>query len=191
MIRKLLCFALLAVLTIPVFADNQAAAAGDKKVAYALLDGIDQMFLQMAMTGPGPDGIGELEKGIQKSIAAAKKARDLKQINLVFYRRYARLLAVIKLVMGPDPGGILAPLIDRELSQFVGDVLGEDWKGSGPAAIGQVANAFAYEIIDLQMYLDNLEAREKLREAWDKKFTDATPKKKDPGTPPGDGAQIR
>jgi hypothetical protein len=187
MIRKLLCFALLAALVVPVFAEERAAAAVDKKTAYGLLDAIGQMFHQMAMTGSG--GVGELEKGIQKFMADAKKARDQKQINAVFFRRYAHLLAVIKLVMGPDPGGILAPLIDRELSQFVGDVLGEDF--AGPGAIGQVANAIAYEIIDLQMYLDNLEAREKLREAWDKKFTDATPKKKDPGTPLGDGAQIR
>ena len=189
MIRKLMYIVLLAAFVVPVFAEDQAVPAGDKKVGYALLDGIGQMFHQMAMTGSG--GVGELEKGIQKFMADTKKARDLKQINPVFYRRYAHLLAVIKLVMGPDPGGILVPLIDRELSQFVGDVLGEDWKGTGSGAIGQVANAIAYEIIDLQMYLDNLEAREKLREAWDKKFTDATPAKKDTGSPVGDGAPIR
>ena len=189
MTRKWLCFALLAALIIPVFADDQAVPAGDKKVGYALLDGIGQMFHQMAMTGSG--GIGELEKGIQKFMADAKKARDLKQLNPVFYRRYAHMLAVIKLVMGPDPGGILAPLIDQELNQFVGNVLGEDWKGTGSGAIGQVANAIAYEIIDLQMYLDNLEAREKLREAWDKKFTDATPAKKDASAPLSDGATIK
>ncbi len=188
MIRKMLCCALLAALIVPVFAEDHAVQVGDKKVGYALLDAVGQMFHQMAMTGSG--GPGVLETGIQKFMADAKKARDQKQLNPVFYRRYVHLLAVIKIVMDPDPGGILSRLIDRELSQFVGDVLGEDWKGSGPGAIGQVANAIAYEIIDLQMYLDNLEAREKLREAWDKKFTDATPKKKDPGTPLSDGVPI-
>jgi hypothetical protein len=62
-------------------------------------------------------------------------------------------------------------------------VLGEDWKGSGAGAIGQVADAIAYEIIDLQMYLDNLEMREKLRKDWDKKFSDVLPKKKEAGAP--------
>ena len=88
------------------------------------------------------------------------------------------------MVMTPDPGGILTPVIDRELGQFVGNVLGEEWKGSGPGAIGQVANAIATEIIDLQMYMDNLEAREKLRQAWDDKFKDAAPPKKDAGPVP-------
>jgi hypothetical protein len=129
------------------------------------------------MTGSG--GLDKLEKGIQQFMADAKKAKDQNQLNSVFFRRYAYLLAIIKMVMTPDPGGILTPVIDRELGQFVGNVLGEEWKGSGPGAIGQVANAIATEIIDLQMYMDNLEAREKLRQAWDDKFKDAAPPKKD------------
>jgi hypothetical protein len=189
MIRKLLCFALLAALIIPVFAEDQAVPAGDKKVGYALLDAVAQMFHQMAMKGSG--GPGELEKGIQKFMADAKKARDQKQLNPVFFRRYTHLLAVMKLVMAPDPGGILSPLIDRELSQFVSNVLGEDWKGIGSRAIGQVADAIAYEIVDLQMYLDNMETREKLRKEWDKKFTDVLPDKKDAAAQPGAGAPIK
>jgi hypothetical protein len=184
MIRKLLCFALLAALIIPVFAEDQAVPIGDKKVGYALLDGIGQMFHQMAATGAGvPD---TLEKGIQQFMADAKKAKAQNQINPVFYRRYAYLLAVIKMVAAPDPGGILSPVIDRELGQFVGNVLGEEWKRSGGEALGQVANAIAYEIIDLQMYVDNLEAREKLRKAWDEKFLKATPAKKDAAPAPAD-----
>jgi len=189
MIRKLLCFVLLAAFVSPVFAEDQAAPIGDKKVGYALLDAIAQMFHQMAMKGSG--GPGELEKGIQKFMADAKKARDQKQLNPVFFRRYAHLLAVMKLVLSPDPGGILAPLIDRELSQFVADVLGEDWKGAGPGAIGQVSDAIAYEIIDLQMYLDNLEVREKLRKEWDKKFMDVLPDKKDAAAQPSAGTPIK
>jgi hypothetical protein len=178
MFRKIMCFAVFAALVVPVFAGNPDGAAMDKKAAYALLDGIGQMFHQMAMTGTG--GVEKLEKGIQQFMADAKKAKDQNQINPVFYRRYARLLAIIKLVMAPDPGGILSPIIDRELGQFVGVVLGEEWKGGGKAgSIGLVANAIAEEIIDLQMYMDNLEVREKLRKAWDEKFNDAAPVKKD------------
>jgi hypothetical protein len=189
MFRRLMSFVLFAALVVPVLAEDQAVSAGDKKTGYALLDALGQMFHQMAMTGTG--GAGELEKGIQKFMADAKKAKDQKQINPVFFRRYTHLLAVIKLVMGPDPGGILTPLIDRELSQFVGYVVGEEWKGKGPGSIGQVAEAIAYEIIDLQMYLDNLEAREKLRQAWDDKFSDAAPKKKEPETAIGGAAPIK
>jgi hypothetical protein len=181
MIKKMLCAVLFAALTIPIFAADLVPAV-DKKPAYALLDGLGLMFHQFAVTGTG--GIDKLEKGIQQFMADAKKAKDQNQLNPVFFRRYANLLAVIKMVMAPDPGGILSPVIDRELRQFVGNVLGEEWKGSGPGAIGQVANAIAYEIVDLQMYVDNLEAREKLRQAWDDKFKDATPAKKDAAPAP-------
>jgi hypothetical protein len=205
MFKKLLCAILLVALTVPAFAADEVAnaparteavAAGtrevaaeaapplDKKIAYALLDSIGRMFHQMAATGAGVPAT--LEKGIQQFMADAKKAKAENQINPVFYRRYAYLLAVIKMVAAPDPGGILSPVIDRELSQFVGNVLGEEWKGSGAGAIGQVANAIAYEIIDLQMYVDNLEAREKLRKVWDEKFLKPEPAKKDAGPAPAD-----
>jgi hypothetical protein len=177
MFKKLLCAVLFAALTISAFAADPTSPADSKKAAYALLDGIGQMFHQMAVTGTG--GAEKLEKGLQQFMADAKKAKGQDQINPVFYRRYTYLLAIIKMVVAPDPGGILVPVIDRELGQFVANVLGEDWKGSGPGAIGQVANAIAYEIVDLQMYMDNLEAREKLRKAWDDKFNEAAPPKKD------------
>jgi hypothetical protein len=177
MLKKMLCTVLLAALTVPAFAADPTSPANDKKAAYTLLDGIGQMFHQMAATGAGVPAT--LEKDIQQFMADAKKAKAQNQIDPVFYRRYAYLLAVIKMVAAPDPGGILSPVLDRELGQFIGNVLGVEWKGSGPGAIGQVANAIATEIIDLQMYVDNLEAREKLRKAWDEKFLTPTPAKKD------------
>lgn len=202
MFKKTLCAVLLAALTVPAFGANPGSPANaparaeavaaetmDKKAAYALLDGIGQMFHQMAATGAGvPD---TLEKSIQQFMADAKEAKAQNQIDPVFYRRYAYLLAVIKMVAAPDPGGILSPVIDRELNQFIGNVLGVEWKGSGAGAIGQVANAIATEIIDLQMYVDNVEAREKLRKAWDEKFLKATPAKKDTGAPLSSGESLR
>jgi len=69
-------------------------------------------------------------------------------------------------------------------------VLAEDTGAGGPPvdkkvgyalldAIGQVANAVADEIINLHLYLDNIEIKEKLRKAWDEKFSAAQDKKKD------------
>ncbi len=181
MLRKILCVGILCILVLPVLAEDPAATPVDKKAGYALLDSIGQMFHEMAMTGAGSQE--KLEKGILQFMADAKKAKEQKRIDPIFFQRYAHLLAIIKLIVAPDPGGILGSIIDRELNQFVGEVLGEDWKGSGAGAIGQVADAIAYEIIDLQMYLDNLEMREKLRKDWDKKFSDALPKKKEAGAP--------
>jgi hypothetical protein len=150
----------------------------DTRVAYALLDGIGEMFYQMAVTGTG--WTEKLEKGLQQFMADAKEAKSRSQIDSVFYRRYRYLLAIIKMTVRPDPGGILLTVIDCELGQFVGSVLGEELKGSGPGAMSQVLNAIAYEIVDLQMYMDNLEAREKLRKTWDEKFIRAAPPKKGP-----------
>jgi hypothetical protein len=68
-------------------------------------------------------------------------------------------------------------MIDQELRTFVYDILGEDWRDSGPGAINQVANSIADEIINLHLYLDNLEMREKLRKAWDKSMPGPATKK--------------
>jgi hypothetical protein len=136
------------------------------------------MFHQMAATGTG--WTEKLENGLQQFMTEAKKAKSQNQIDSVFYRRYSYLLAIIKMTARPDPGGILFPVIDHELGQFVGNVLGEEWKGSGPDAINQVLNAIVYEIVDLQMYADNIEVREKLRKTWDEKFIQAAPSKKGP-----------
>ena len=89
MFKKVLCAVLLAALTIPVFAADPVSTAIDKKPAYALLDGLGQMFHQFAMTGSG--GLDKLEKGIQQFMADAKKAKDQNQLNSVFFRRYAYL----------------------------------------------------------------------------------------------------
>jgi hypothetical protein len=183
MSKTLMCAVLFAALTVPALAaEPPSPVSMDKRAAYALLDSIGEMFHQMAATGTG--WTEKLEKGLQQFMADAKKAKSQKQIDPVFYRRYWYLLAIVKMTARPDPGGILLPVIDRELGQFVGSVLGEEWKGSGPGAIGQVLNAIAYEIVDLQMYVDNLEAREKLRKTWDEKFIQAAPPKKGPEAAP-------
>ena len=114
----------------------------------------------------------------------ARKAKEQSKIDAVFYARYQRLLGIIKLVMAPDPGGILVPVIDQELKRFVTEVLGEEYKGTGPGAIGQVANAIADEIVNLRLYMDNVEIKARLRKEFDEKFNDVVPaKKKEPGLP--------
>jgi len=109
-------------------------------------------------------------------MADARKARDQNQIDAVFFARYRRLLAIIRLAVAPDPEGILVPLLNEEFARFVREVLGEEYKVTGPQAIGQVANAIADELINLRLYLDNIETKEKLRKAWDEKMSGPTKK---------------
>jgi hypothetical protein len=150
------------------------ASAPDKKAGYALLDQYVKSFQEMATKGTG--GADVLEPYLQKMAADAKGAKEKAEINLVFYTRFSRLLAMTKLFVKPDPGNILRPIIDREAANFVKDITGEDLITSGGApAIGQVANALAEEIVNLQIYLDSLDKREAIRKKLDERISD--PKK--------------
>lgn len=175
MLRKMLCLTILVLLTIPVLAEESAGVPVDKSVGYTLLDSLGQTFYEMAVSGSG--GPERLMSAIKKLMGDARRAKDQKQIDGVFFARYNRILAIIKLAISPDPDGILLPIISPELDHFVMDILAEPRKSSGPEAINQVANAIADEIINLHLYLDNIETKEKLRKAWEEKFAGAMPKK--------------
>lgn len=169
MLKKCLGLIGVILLAFPVLSAETSGIPVDKTAGYALIDGIGQTFHDMAVSGTG--GVAIVNKSVEKFMADARKAKEQNQIDAVFYARYARILAIIKIAVAPDPQGILVPMFDDELRRFVREVLGEDYKGSGPQAIGQVANAIADELINLHLYLDNIETKEKLRKAWDEKMS--------------------
>ncbi|OGD09008.1 MAG: hypothetical protein A2Y86_05860 [Candidatus Aminicenantes bacterium RBG_13_62_12] len=152
----------------------EGGAAAMKKAGYTLLDMYVKSFQEEASRGTGS---GELETNLQAMATEAKKAKEAGDINLVFYAHYARILALTKLIVNPDPGNLLMPVIDREIADFLKDVTGEDIIArTGSVAIGQVANALAEELINLQIYLDTLEKREAMRKKFDEGMT-GPPKK--------------
>jgi hypothetical protein len=176
MFKKFVCLLVLILLAVPLLAEESSVAPLDKKVGYALLDVISQTFHDMAMTGT----TGRVEfvtQAIQKFMADARKAKEQNQIDAVFFVRYRRILAIIKLAVAPDPEGILVPIFDQELARFVQEVLGEEYKGSGPEAIGQVAKAIADEIINLHLYLDDTEAKAKLWKSFEERYSKKPEKK--------------
>jgi hypothetical protein len=145
----------------------EGGAAATNKAGYALLDMYVKSFQEMATRGTGS---GELETNLQAMATEAKKAKEAGDVNFVFYSRYSRLLAMTKLLVQPDKGNILMPVIDREVTDFLLDITGEEpiaYKAGGPPALGQVANALAEEIINLQIYLDTLDKREAMRKKLD------------------------
>jgi len=154
---------------VPLAAGEPGVPPVDKKAGYALLETVSQAFHDMAVSGSG--GVEQVTQSLHKFMAEATKARAQNRIDGVFFARYARILAIIKIAIAPDPEGILVPMFNEELSRFVREVLGEEYKGSGPEAIGQVASAIADELINLHLYLDNIETKEKLRKAWDEKMS--------------------
>jgi hypothetical protein len=153
--------------------ENKAAAV--KKAGYTLLDMYIQGFQEMARQGITGEGF---EANLQAIAAEAKKAKDAGEINLVFSSRFARVLALTKLIIKPDPGNLLMPVIDREIADFLKDVTGEDIIArTGAAAVGKVANALAEELINLQIYLDTLDKREAMRKKLDEGMIGSPEKK--------------
>ena len=144
----------------------EGGAAAMKKAGYTLLDMYVKSFQEMAAR---ESSSGELETNLQAMATEAKKAKEAGEINLVFYAHFARILALTKLIVSPDPGNLLMPVIDREIADFLKDVTGEDViaRTGSVVAIGQVANALAEEIINLQIYLDTLDKREAMRKKLD------------------------
>ncbi len=180
MIKKFFCLIVLVALAIPVLAEDPAGPAIDKKVGYALLDAYTQFFREMAVSGSG--GYEKVSAAFGKFMADANQARQQNKIDKVFFYRYKRILTTTGLLMIPSGEEIFADILDQELAHFVKDVLGEDYRSASANikghAIGLIASALSEEILNLHLYLDDVEAKEKLRKAFEGKFLDATPKKK-------------
>ena len=142
--------------------------AAQGKEGTALLDRLNLMFKDLAEKGSG--GEAAVVPGLQALLADAKKAREENRIDAVFFRRYRRILMVLRLMVLEDNQGILSPLIERELGDFVEDVKGERIEMSGEKAIAAVAGSVAAEILDLHLYPERLKAREKLMKEFEKKY---------------------
>jgi len=125
------------------------------------LDKVISTFKGMAEKGTG--GREKVIPALEEMMADAKKAKDQEQIDPVFFNRYNRLLMVMKLFLVEDEEGILRPVIEREVGDFVWDVEGIKLDGSGKKTIGFVSQAIADELVNLHLYLDNIEKKMELR----------------------------
>jgi hypothetical protein len=150
MVRKIVLLACFCLLSLNLVAADKAG--------YALLDTFVAFFKNMAATGSG--GYEKVDRAFQDMMAQAKKAKNDGTIDLVFYKRFTRLLAVFKLSIIPDPQIILGPIVNKQISKFIEDITGEERvEGKG---IGPFANAIAEELINLRLYLDTQQQREEL-----------------------------
>ncbi len=176
MMRKTVVWILLAILSAGMtWAGPQlwpASSAGKTEAGYVLLDRILVLFRNLAMNGSG--GRGAVEKGLEDIMTEAVQARTKNQIDPVYFRRFNRLLAIMKLAVTADSKGILKPHIDRMTSDFVEEIsgqapaLGKD----GSVGLGALAAALADEIANLRIYLDTKEQKAKLLEQWMNSFPD-------------------
>jgi hypothetical protein len=146
-----------------------------KKAGYELIDMYIRGFQAMAAQGTTAEGF---ESRLRSVAVAANDAKEATAIDQVFYSRFTRILALTKLIIAPDPGNLLRPVIDREIADLLLDVTGEAVSAStGPVAVGRVANAIAEELVNLQIYLDTLEKRQALRKKLDEGMTGSPDKK--------------
>lgn len=149
--------------------------AAPNKAGYALIDMYIRGFQAMATQGTTAEG---LESNLRAVATAAFDAKEAATIDQVFFSRFARILALTKLVIAPDPGNLLRPVIDREIADLIMDVTGEAVPaGAGPVAVGRVANAIAEELVNLQLYLDTLEKRQAIRKKLDESMSGSPDKK--------------
>jgi hypothetical protein len=168
MFKKSIIVFLLSLMTFSLAAAAEVSnpAPVSKRAGYALLDQYISAFNEMVAAGTKDS----LDGNLNKIISEAKKAKIAGDIDTVFLARYSRIVAITKLVLLKDPEKMLAPILDTELDRFIRDTLGEEMKKEGPGAIAQLANALAFSIVDLQVYLDTLDSRQERYDKFVKKF---------------------
>lgn len=144
----------------------------DKDAGYALLDSLIVTFKEMAEKRESV--FDKADKELEQMMQEAMRAKAQNQIDAVFFKRFSRILLVLKLVIGDPPGQfILTQLMKREVNQFIEDMEGVKFdvdKAGGAEAINMFSLAVSHEIVNLRIYLDNKEKREELIEEYQKQM---------------------
>lgn len=166
--RKIaLCLAFLSVFIFAMSNSEAQVRETPVKDGYALLDSLITVFDVISSDRDYYQKVNNVVSGL---MVEARRAQENNLIDKIFFTRYHRLLSIIKLTLDPDPEKILTPVIDEVLDDFVHEVLAENWKTVPDRKIGVLAEAVLNEIVNLQLYLDNLEKRQKLLKEWDRKL---------------------
>jgi hypothetical protein len=154
------------------FTSSGLCKPSEENAGYALLDAVFVTFKELAEKREPI--MEKTNKALIEMMKQAKRAKAQKQIDDIFFKRFHRILMVLKIVITPDDGsGIMGPLYFGEINKFIEDIEGEkfDVQGvGGHTAINKLSEAISHEIIDLRMYLDNKEKREKLIEEYQKQI---------------------
>jgi len=144
------------------------SGVNNQKEGYALLENLILTF--KALADEKASNISKVDEALSSAMADAIKANSESKVDPVFFRRYSRVLMIIKLIVVEDRTGILGSLVGQELGNFVEDVKGVKGELTGGKGIANVADAITEEIINLHLYLDNKEKKKKLREEIEQKF---------------------
>jgi hypothetical protein len=139
----------------------------EESAGHALLDSLVVAFKELAEQREAVmertnTALGEMAREAQRANAQG-------QIDTVFFKRFQRILMVIKCVISPivkdEEGWFIKLLYFGAINKFIEDIEGEKFdieKSGHSAAINKFTQAISSEIVDLRIYLDNKEKRDKL-----------------------------
>jgi len=148
--------------------------SAEENAGYALLDTVFVTFKELAEMREGV--MGKTQIALQGMMHDANNAKAQNQIDEVFFKRFHRILVVVNIVITPvekDKSNIMGPYYFREINEFIEDIEGEKYdvqKAGGHEAINKLSQAISHEIIELRLYLDTKEKREKLIEEYEKQM---------------------
>ena len=146
----------------------------EENAGYVLLDTVFVTFKELAEMKE--DVMEKTQKALTDMMQDANNAKAQNQIDEVFFKRFHRILVVVNIVITPvekDKSNIMGPYYFREINEFIEDIEGEKYdvqKAGGHKAINKLSQAISYEIIELRLYLDTKEKREKLIEEYEKQM---------------------
>jgi hypothetical protein len=137
--------------------NEQIPPPSSNKVGKILLDTIISGFKAAAISSDG--GYKIVDELLQRSMVRLRKAKEDRVIDSVFYRRYKRILEILKLSIMDfkhDREGILIDLIARQMQNFIYDITGEtrDLSQTKSRGLGAIAQAVSFELLNLHIYLD-------------------------------------
>ncbi len=174
MIRKAITLCILIILFIFCLNLNSCSSSlppAEENAGYALLDSLVVAFKELA--GQREGVMERTNAAIGEMAREAQRAEAQGQIDTVFFKRFQRILVVIKCLITPivkgEDGWFIKSLYFDAISKFVEDIEGEKFdieKVGHNEAINKFTQAVSHEIIELRIYLDNKEKREKLIEEY-------------------------
>jgi len=172
MIRKAIIFSIiLFIFCLNLNSCSSPLPVAEESAGHTLLDSLVVAFKELAEQRNAV--IERTNTALGEMAREAQRAEAQRQIDTVFFKRYQRILIVIKCVVSPivkdKEGWFLKPLYFGAINKFIEDIEGEPFdieKAGHNEAINKFTQAVSHEIIDLRIYLDNKEKREKLIEEY-------------------------
>ncbi|MFC2157070.1 hypothetical protein ACFLT9_04465 [Acidobacteriota bacterium] len=164
MTKKIMILLCLLVFCTGLFPLDSVSSAAEEKAGLALLDSLYVTFKDLAEKKNSV--MDKTQRALVDIMKETQSARAQGQIDQSFFNRFHRIIQVLYMLTSPpDDGGILAPLYFGEINRFIEDVEGIkiDVQTAGSnVAINTFSKAVSHEVVNLRLYLESREDREKL-----------------------------